>query len=703
MDKSKDESIKGSEIDFPHEQENKVAVSRREALLGALFGAGVAIAKTSAAADAACACLAPPDCDSICPNGGSPRGDGTQACDCFDNPKQNVATVATTGSYTDLSNRPSLATVATTGKYSDLLNKPTIPTQKALSSVTTAGTVGQTSNVSVSGGNTATVSVPYFTVNSYGQITSRGNCTLKVVTATTYYNYTNNCYTNNCCNCGDDSGCFIKGKLLTKEGYKALEQIEVGDVLVGEDGEHTILGIVTRTLGESRFAISPVSDDSIVLTSEHIINKEGEFIIYSRENFSPNRTLMKTGSLLGSYDFDGLFERCKSKPSSFKKVSGFSPVTKTYSFIVDKGLWAKTEGGTSVLLARAVNSLTMSESDSKVIRNTEEKTVISRRKALLGALFGAGVAVAKVASASDSCSCLAPPDCNSVCANGGAPKGDGTQSCECFTNPKQTFATVATTGQYTDLKNRPSLATVATTGKYSDLTGRPTIPSAVYPPTTTTAGSFGPTAAVTIGIGGTGSIAIPYFTVNSYGQITAKGTSTLTVSAGYNSVSNCYGNYYNNCGDDCGCFISGCLLTKKGYMAVESIQIGDILIGDDGEHKVLGIATATLGKSRFAISPVSDDKLVLTADHVIYENGSPVIAESKFLPLNRKVLTSTTTNGCYDFPELFSTCKTITKSFVKRTEFTPETKTYTFIVDSGLWGTSEGGTKVLLARKTNSD
>ncbi len=40
-----------------------------------------------------------------------------------------LATVATSGSYNDLSNKPSLATVATSGSYSDLSNKPTIPTK----------------------------------------------------------------------------------------------------------------------------------------------------------------------------------------------------------------------------------------------------------------------------------------------------------------------------------------------------------------------------------------------------------------------------------------------------------------------------------------------------------------------------------------------------------------------------------------------
>ena len=52
---------------------------------------------------------------------GSSVLDGTVA-------KLALATVATSGSYTDLLNKPSLAKVATSGYYSDLINKPTIPT-----------------------------------------------------------------------------------------------------------------------------------------------------------------------------------------------------------------------------------------------------------------------------------------------------------------------------------------------------------------------------------------------------------------------------------------------------------------------------------------------------------------------------------------------------------------------------------------------
>jgi len=41
--------------------------------------------------------------------------------------KPSLATVATTGAYSDLTGKPSLATVATSGSYTDLINKPTIP------------------------------------------------------------------------------------------------------------------------------------------------------------------------------------------------------------------------------------------------------------------------------------------------------------------------------------------------------------------------------------------------------------------------------------------------------------------------------------------------------------------------------------------------------------------------------------------------
>jgi len=74
-----------------------------------------------------------------------------------------LATVATTGAYSDLSGKPTLATVATTGSYNDLIDKPTLTSGTVTSVDLTAGS----SKLSVSG----------------GPITSSGAITVDVVEA----------------------------------------------------------------------------------------------------------------------------------------------------------------------------------------------------------------------------------------------------------------------------------------------------------------------------------------------------------------------------------------------------------------------------------------------------------------------------------------------------------------------------------------
>lgn len=72
-----------------------------------------------------------------------------------------LATVATTGAYSDLSGTPSLAAVATTGDYDDLTNKPTIPTvNDATLTIQRNGTNVQTFTANASSNVTANISVP---------------------------------------------------------------------------------------------------------------------------------------------------------------------------------------------------------------------------------------------------------------------------------------------------------------------------------------------------------------------------------------------------------------------------------------------------------------------------------------------------------------------------------------------------------------
>ena len=72
-----------------------------------------------------------------------------------------LATVATTGAYSDLSGTPSLATVATSGDYDDLVDKPTIPTvNDATLTIQKNSTNVATFTANASSNVTADISVP---------------------------------------------------------------------------------------------------------------------------------------------------------------------------------------------------------------------------------------------------------------------------------------------------------------------------------------------------------------------------------------------------------------------------------------------------------------------------------------------------------------------------------------------------------------
>lgn len=74
--------------------------------------------------------------------------------------KPSLATVATTGSYNDLSNKPVFSTVATTGNYNDLSNLPTIPTTTFGTTATSSTTFGTNSFGTTINGSTLTFGTP---------------------------------------------------------------------------------------------------------------------------------------------------------------------------------------------------------------------------------------------------------------------------------------------------------------------------------------------------------------------------------------------------------------------------------------------------------------------------------------------------------------------------------------------------------------
>lgn len=88
----------------------------------------------------------------------------------------DLATVATTGKYSDLIGTPTLAAVATSGSYDDLIDKPTIPTvNNATLTIQKNGTTVKTFTANASSNVTANITVPTDTsdlTNGAGFITS---------------------------------------------------------------------------------------------------------------------------------------------------------------------------------------------------------------------------------------------------------------------------------------------------------------------------------------------------------------------------------------------------------------------------------------------------------------------------------------------------------------------------------------------------
>lgn len=344
------------------ESQGDTRMSRRKALLGALFAGAAMTSKTAEASDANCSCLPAPDCNAVCPNGGSPRGDGTQACDCFENPPMpTLHPVAYSGDYNSLANRPNRAGSDTdggaarnsiqwnghqlrkeynknatqipvfSGSYIDFVNKNDL-----VGDVTLPNIGAKTYNV-----------LTYVSSYSDRQLTIERDAYGRVANVTAR---TLNC---NCCNCGDDSNCFIKGMLKTENGFKAVEDIKVGDRLICNEEVSTVIAIVNGVLG-NRKAISPLNTNGLILTEDHIVLLNGLPTAYSDSGLSKGKEVIESQSgVKGVYVKSWLEKHIKIEPCAFKTFD-FPPETPTYTFIVDKGPWGMTDEGVSVLLCENI-------------------------------------------------------------------------------------------------------------------------------------------------------------------------------------------------------------------------------------------------------------------------------------------------------------------------------------------------------------
>ena len=378
--------------------------------------------------------------------------------------KPTLATVATSGDYDDLTNKPtiptktsdltndsgfvigtSLSSVATSGDYDDLTNKPTIPTKTSdltndsgfLTSHQSIKTINNQSMVGTGNITVSTFSGSYNDLTDKPTIPTVGNGTITIT-----------------------QGGVTKGTFTTNQSGDSTITLDAG----GGSGTQ-VQSDWTETDSTSMAYI--LHKPTIPSKTSDLTNDSG-FI--SQIKTINNESLIGTGNLTID-TFSGDYDDLTNKPTIPTKTSD---LTNDSGFVVGSNL-------ATVATSGSYNDL----SDTPTIpTNTSDLTndsgFINQLKTINNeSLIGTG---------------------NITISGGGTQvQSDWTETDSTsmsYILHKPTLSTVATTGSYNDLSNTPTipvktsdltndsgfvvgsnLAKVATTGDYDDLTDKPTIPT----------------------------------------------------------------------------------------------------------------------------------------------------------------------------------------------------------------------------------
>lgn len=405
----------------------------------------------------------------------------------IDNSGVLSATGAASVDWSDIENKPSFATVATSGSYNDLLNKPTIPTvNDATLTIQKNGT-----------------SVGTFTANA----SSNATIDISVPTKTSDLN--------------NDSG-FITS--IPTASSSTLGGIKVGSGLSIDNS-----GVLSASSGSNILAISVTEDpqnpgtfiwSGATLAQLEAAVNAGKTIFVNDASANYNPLAVTNAGFYGS----------EQEPEAQLFINNGSDITvyhlyydnvadiDEFSCITSNNLASTSTYGitklststssTSVSLAatpsavKAAYDLANSKQDALTAGTniTISGTTISATDTTYTA--GTGLDLTGTQFSIDNTVALKSeiPTATSDLNND---SGFITKSVNDLTNytPTSNLATVATSGSYNDLSNKPtipaaqvnsdwnassgvaqilnkpSLATVATTGAYSDLSGTPTIPT----------------------------------------------------------------------------------------------------------------------------------------------------------------------------------------------------------------------------------
>ena len=341
-----------------------------------------------------------------------------------------LATVATSGAYSDLSGTPTLATVATTGAYSDLSGTP---------SLATVATTGAYSDLS----GTPTLAT-VATTGAYSDLT--GTPTLGTAAA-------------------EDVG-IAAGNVVQLNGSAQLPAVD---------------GSLLTNVSASVAALDDVGDvDTTGVSTNNVLKYDGAnwvdgSVAYTEVTGTPTLATVATS---------GAYSDLTGTPTlaTVATTGAYSDLTGTPTLGTAAAEDVGTAAGNVVQLngsaqlpaidGSLLTNVSASVADLDDIGNVDT-TGVSTNNVLKydGANWVDGsVAYTEVTGT---------PTLATVATSGAYSDLSGTP----------TLATVATSGAYSDLTGTPTLATVATSGAYSDLTGTPTLGTAAAEDVGTAAGN----------------------------------------------------------------------------------------------------------------------------------------------------------------------------------------------------------------------
>ena len=506
----------------------------------------------------------------------------------------DLATVATSGSYSDLSNTPNLATVATSGSYNDLSNKPTIPAvNNATLTIQKNGTNVETFTANSSTNKTANITVPVKTSDitndgSDGTDTYVESGDLATVATTGSYNDLSNKPTiptvgtgvltiqKNSSNIDTFSANATSNKTInitvptTAADVSALPSSTKYGASISVSIDSTDYKITTtlkdqdgNTLGTAQTIDLPL-ESVVVSGSFDSVNKK---IILTLEN--GNTVDIPVGDLV-----TGLQTEITSTNKLDSDLVDDTGQTNKFMTFAEKTKLSGIAAGAEVNVQSDWNQTTTTADD--YIKNKPELATVAisgsyndlSNKPTIPTVNNATLTIQKNGTTVKTFTANAS---SNVTANIVVPTktsdltNDGSDNTSTYVESDE-LATVATSGSYNDLSNKPTipaaqvnsdwnstsgvsqilnkptLATVATSGSYNDLSNKPTIPTVNNATLTIQKnGTNVQTFTANQSTNATANITVPTKTsdlTNDSDFVEANSLSTVATSGNYNDLSN---------------------------------------------------------------------------------------------------------------------------------------------------------------------